>query len=235
MTLKFLKYLNDDSELPTKPKQGFKRCSACKIECPLSDFVRKATLLQSRSWTKNEKAMKRLEYESRICNTCHSKKRLRAPDLSPEAYRKRLVNEGVNPIKIEARVNARRMRGAIQRKEKTKRTLLKNAMPELRPLLSEITDIENKLANKLLHLRRTGRGESESAVFCAKYGILFADVKQQLKLKAKAGQKIPSSWHTLIPDRFVVDLWDLFRAIPAEHKQRFAPFMSFIPRTPETQ
>jgi hypothetical protein len=231
--MKFMKYLTDDFEITPKPKQGYKRCSECKTERPLSDFLRKASLLQSRAWTKNPNAQKRLQYESRTCNACYNTHRLRAPDLCPEAYRKRLVSEGLNPLKIEARVNARRTRGAIQRKEKTYRTLLKNAMPELKPLMEEILNLERKLKNKLLHLQRFGEGQSAGAVFCAKYCALFDSVKQQLKFKAKTGQKLPADWRELIADVFVADLWKMFRDIAPAQKQRFAPFMEHLPRTPD--
>lgn len=231
--MKFMKYLLDDTESTPAPKQGYKLCSKCKSERPLSDFIRNATLRQSRAWIKNPTAQKRLKYESKMCNECHNTHRLRAIDMNPEAYRKRLVSTGLNPLKIEARVNARRVWGAVRRMEKTANTKLRNAMPELKPLLQDMAAIENKLVNKLTHLRRSNQGESPSAIFCARYCILFDSVKQQLKLKAKAGQKIPADWHELIADRFKVDLWKLFREIPAEHKQRFAPFMKHIPRTPD--
>jgi hypothetical protein len=231
--MKFMKYLTEDYGLAPPPKPDHKRCTACKTERPLSDFVRKASLAQSKAWTKKPSLEKRLTYESRICNVCFHEKQLNPKDLSPEAYRKRLVNEGLHPMKIEARVKARRAQGALVRREKTSRTLLQNAMPELRPMFAEIADFEKKLRNKLVHLQRSHQGESEGAVFCAKYGILFDNVKQQLKMKAKAGQKLPTTWRSLISDKFVVDLWELFRALPDEHKQRFAVFMSALPRTPE--
>lgn len=231
--LKFMKYLGGETESPPEPKAGYKRCSACGNECPLSDFKRRATLLQSRAWTKNPNANKRLMYEGKICNTCHNERKRMADDMSPEAYRKRLVNERVNPLKIQARVEARRARGIMRRQTKSAKTLLKNAMPELRPMFDEITTMEVKLKNKLLHFQRTGQGECAASVFCARYLIMLESVRQQLRTRVETRQKLPDAWVDLIADRFTATLWDMFRAVADEHKQRLAPFMQHIPRTPE--
>jgi hypothetical protein len=231
--MKFMKYLNDlDNDAP-EPKQGYKRCSECGNECPLSDFKRRATILQTRAWTKNPTAKKRLEYEGRTCNACHSTHRLKATDISPEVYRKKLVNQGLNPLKVQARVETRRLWGVINRKKKSSKTLLKNALPEIQPMIDEIRAIEKKLTNKMLHFKRIEQSEAEGSVFCARYMIMLESVRQQLKLKAMAKQKLPQDWHELIADRFTTTIWEMFRAVPAQHKQRLAPFMQHIPRTPE--
>jgi len=229
--MKFMKYLNALNDDAPKPKQGYKRSPACKHECPLSDFVRRATILQSRAWTKNPNSQKRLTYEGKQCNACHRAARLKSIDLSPEVYRKRLVNQGLNPLKIEERVNARRMRGEVSRKEKTLRTHLKNAAPELVPLLESMRDVERRISNKLTHFRRTNQHEQAGAMFCARYMVMLESVKQLLKLKAKAGAKLPNAWHELIDQRFHSDLWDLFKAVPDKQTQRLAPFMQHIPRS----
>jgi len=159
--LKFMRFLDGVNEPAPPPKQGHKRCSECHNECPLSDFVRRATLSQSKAWTKNPHAKKRLSYEGKTCNACHNAHRLNSMDMSPEAYRKRLINEGLNPLKVEARVEARRIRGIVNRKNKSAKTRLNNLMPELQPMFDEIDALENKLANKMVHLKRTNEGESE--------------------------------------------------------------------------
>jgi hypothetical protein len=228
--MKFMKYLDALNNDAPKPKQGYKRCPACKRECPLSDFTRRATILQSRAWTKNPTSQKRLTYEGKHCNDCHNARRRKSVDISPEVYRKRLVTQGLNPLKIEERVNARRIRGAVNRTEKTLRTRLKNAAPELVPLLESMRDVEKRISNKLIHFRRTNKQDQAGTLFCARYMVMLDSVKQLLKLKAKTGAKLPAAWHELIAERFHSELWDLFKAVPAEHTQRLAPFLYHIPR-----
>jgi len=229
--MKFMKYLNAPDDTPPTPKQGYKRCSVCQRECPLFDFVRTASLSQSRAWTKHLSSQKRLRYESKVCNACHRARSNNPNNLAPEAYRKRLVNAGIHPMKIKALVDARKVRGSIKRREKTESAKLARALPQLQPLLADIRLTENKLRNKLIHLRRLNLADSMAGRFCAQYAFMVDDIKRLLRAKAKTGAKLPDDWRALVPESAAMSLWDAYRRIPAEHNQRFAVFMLALPKS----
>lgn len=229
--MKFMKYLNAPDDTPPTPKQGYKRCSACQLEKPISDFVRTASLSQSRAWTKHFSSQKRLRYESKVCNACHRARSNTPNNLTPEVYRKRLVNEGVHPAKIQALVDARKVRGSRIRAEKTKSAKLARALPQLQPLLADIRLTENKLKNKLTHLRRLNLADSMAGRFCAQYAFMVDDIKRLLRAKAKTGARLPDRWQALITDTKAGELRTAYRLIPAEHNQRFALFMLALPES----
>jgi len=234
--MKFYKYLEDGLDFPPKPEQGYMRCSECKKESPLSDFTRRASLAQTRHWLKNPKAQKCLTYVGKTCNECYAKHRDNARStMTPEVLRKRLVNQGLHPLKIAARVDALRMRGAMERARKTASTRLKNTMPELKGYFTEIDPILNSLKNKLLHLRRCREGQSPSAVFCGQCIVMLETVKDSLRERAKRGAKLPDDWHEVIDPRFKKTLPELFIKVSSEHKQRFAPFMHHVREAPTEQ
>lgn len=227
--MKLFKYLEAGLDFPPKPEQGYMRCSTCKKESPLSDFTRRASLSQTKHWLKNPNAKKCLVYTGKVCNACYSKQKEQArANLTPEVLRKRLVNQGLHPLKIAARVDALRLKGAMERTRKTASTKLKNTMPELKAIYADIDLILNRLKNKLLHLRRCREGQSDGAIFCGQCIVMLETVKDSLRDRAKRGAKLPEDWHEVIDPRFRKTLPELFVQVSKEHKQRFAPFLVHV-------
>lgn len=87
-------------------------CPVCKAAKPRKHFKRLATLAQTKAWLRNPLASKRITYFGKECNECHKQTIRKNTDLTPNELHKRLVNEGVNPMLIEAQVAKRRARGA---------------------------------------------------------------------------------------------------------------------------
>ncbi len=227
--MKFNRFLDPIHTQPPSSNPDHKRCSACQLEKPIRDFVRTASLPQSRAWLKNPASQKRLRYEGKICNACHNAKHHSPRDLQPEAYRKRLVNEGVHPAKIDALVKARRQRGSKTRAEKTKTARLARALPKLALLLADLRLTENKLKNKRTHLRRIDLADSPAGVFCAQYAFMLDAVKARLRGRAKTGARLPDRWQGLITNAEAGELRDAYQQIPTEYNQRFAQLMLALP------
>lgn len=98
-------------------------CPICNTDKPRKDFKRLATLAQTRAWLSNPLAIKRITYTGKECNDCHKQTIRKNKDLTPNELHKRLVNAGVNPLLIEARVAKRRAQGS-----KKKSTVASRAM-----------------------------------------------------------------------------------------------------------
>ena len=98
-------------------------CPACKAEKSRKQFKRLATLTQTKAWLRNPLASKRMTYFGRECNECHKQVKRNPSDLTPEELRKRLVNEGVNPTLIEARVAKRKAQGFKKKSKSASRTM----------------------------------------------------------------------------------------------------------------
>lgn len=98
-------------------------CPKCNTEKERKDFKRLATLAQSRAWLRNPLASKRITYIGKECNECHKQITRKTADLTPEELRKKLVNAGVNPTLIEARIIKRRAQGSKKKSVVSSRTM----------------------------------------------------------------------------------------------------------------
>jgi len=79
---------------PDKPDSAY--CKSCSTIKPIADFTRRATLSESRNWTKKPNLKRAVTYEGKLCNNCH--RRRKPSELSPRRIKeKRMVNEGKNP------------------------------------------------------------------------------------------------------------------------------------------
>lgn len=98
-------------------------CPKCNTEKERKHFKRLATLAQSRAWIGNPSSTKRITYIGKECNECHKQTVRKSKDLTPEELRKKLVNKGVNPLIVEARIARRRAQGSKKKSVIASRTM----------------------------------------------------------------------------------------------------------------
>ena len=101
-------------------------CPVCTKEKERKDFKRLATLSQTKAWLRNPLASKRMTYIGKECNDCHKQTKRKYKDLTPVELQKRLINQGVNPIKIEAQVEADNFLAAIMKNAELKKQVSAN-------------------------------------------------------------------------------------------------------------
>ena len=122
-----------------------KQCIRCDQLKPPDAFKRRASLSQSRAWTKNPAMKMRLDYESAVCNECARTYTKSVMKLSPAEARKRMVNEGKTQLEIDG-VLARMREIALVSKRST---ILKNRQARFAPdyeAMSKQLDREKKRA-----------------------------------------------------------------------------------------
>ena len=98
-------------------------CPICNTKKARKDFKRLATLAQTRAWLRNPDAVKRITYIGKECNECHKQTKRKSHDLTPNELRKRLINDGVNPMAIEVRIAKRRAQGSKKKSVVASRTM----------------------------------------------------------------------------------------------------------------
>jgi hypothetical protein len=127
-------------------------CSGCHTLKPIADFTRRATLSESRNWTKNPELKRPILYEGKLCNGCQ--KRRKPSDLSPEELRKRLVNEGANPLKIQAKVEAHYAKGKASRKQKQTKARAERYEAQYQAMLKDTAEQLRKTSEHLRYAKR---------------------------------------------------------------------------------
>jgi hypothetical protein len=138
---------------PDKPDGAY--CSGCHTLKPIADFKRRATLSESRNWTKNPELKRPITYEGKLCTGCQ--KRRKPSDLSPEELRKRLVNEGANPLKIQAQVEAHYAKGKASRKQKQTKARAERYEAQYQAMLKDIAEQLRKTSEHLRYARRSSK------------------------------------------------------------------------------
>ena len=98
-------------------------CPKCNTDKERKLFKRFATLAQTKAWLSNPNATKRMTYIGKECNECHKQVKRKTTDLTPNELHKRLINEGMNPMLVEARVAKRRAQGSKKKSAVTSRTM----------------------------------------------------------------------------------------------------------------
>lgn len=98
-------------------------CPTCNTEKERKHFKRFATLQQTRSWLNNPNATKRMIYTGKECNQCHKQTKRKNTDLTPNELRRRLINEGVNPMLVDERIAKRRAQGIKKKSVSSRRTM----------------------------------------------------------------------------------------------------------------
>ena len=140
---------------PDKPDGAY--CSGCHTLKPIADFTRRATLSESRNWTKNPELKRPILYEGKLCNGCQ--KRRKPSDLSPEELRKRLVNEGANPLKIQAKVEAHYAKGKASRKQKQTKARAERYEAQYQAMLKDTAEQLRKTSEHLRYVKRSNKPE----------------------------------------------------------------------------
>ena len=138
---------------PDKPDGAY--CSGCHTLKPIADFKRRATLSQARAWLKKKHLKQTHEYIGKLCNGCQ--KRRKPSDLSPEELRKRLVNEGANPLKIQAQVEAHYAKGKASRKQKQTKARAERYEAQYQAMLKDIAEQLRKTSEHLRYARRSSK------------------------------------------------------------------------------
>ena len=132
-------------------------CSGCHTLKQIADFKRRATLSESRNWTKNPALKRAITYEGKLCNACH--RRRKPSDLSPEELRKRLVNEGANPLKIQAQVEAHYAKGKESRRQKQTKARAEHYEAQYNAMLKDTAEQLRKISEHLRYVKRTNKPE----------------------------------------------------------------------------
>jgi hypothetical protein len=163
-----------------------KQCIRCDQLKPPDAFKRRASLSQSRAWTKNPAMKMRLNYESAVCNECARTYTKSVMKLSPAEARKRMVNEGKTQLEIDG-VLARMRKIALVSK---KSTILKNRQARFAPdyeAMSKQLDREKKRAMRAPDPERLNEILRANEIF------------KRLKHE---GRKPPKSWVELLSNKF---------------------------------
>ena len=140
---------------PDKPDSAY--CSGCNTIKPIADFKRRATLSQSRNWTKNPNLKRALEYDGKLCNACHQRRK--PSDLSPEELRKRMVNEGKNPLIVQGKVEAHYAKGKASRKQKQTKARAERYAEQYQAMLKDIATKLRKTSEHLRYVKRSNKPE----------------------------------------------------------------------------
>ena len=98
-------------------------CAVCKATKQRKEFKRLATLVQTRAWLRNPLASKRITYTGKECNECHKQTKRKDKDITPNELHRRLINAGMNPLLVEARVTKRRAQGSKKKSISAQRTM----------------------------------------------------------------------------------------------------------------
>jgi vacuolar-type H+-ATPase subunit I/STV1 len=138
---------------PDKPDSAY--CSGCHTLKQIADFKRRATLSEARNWTKNPELKRPILYEGKLCNACH--RRRKPSELSPEELRKRLVNEGANPLKIQAQVEAHYAKGKASRRQKQTKARAQKYEAQYNAMLKDTAEQLRKTSEHLRYARRSSK------------------------------------------------------------------------------
>lgn len=130
-------------------------CSGCSTIKPIADFKRRATLSESRNWTKNPDLKRAITYEGKLCNDCH--RRRKPSELSPEELRKRMVNEGKNPLIVQAKVKAHYAKGKESRRQKQTKARAERYEAQYTAMLKDTAEQLRKTSEHLRYARRSSK------------------------------------------------------------------------------
>ena len=148
-------------------------CSNCHVTKPIADFKRRATLSESRNWTKNPNLKRPIEYTSKVCNDCH--RRRKPSELSPEELRRRLRSEERNPLKIQAAVEQRYAKGKASRKQKQVKAKQEKYAEQYAALLTELAEKLRKTSEHLRYVKRSNKPQER----INSLNDILADLRQQ--------------------------------------------------------
>jgi hypothetical protein len=148
-------------------------CSNCHVTKPIAEFKRRATLSESRNWTKNPNLKRPIEYEGKHCNDCH--RRRKPSELSPEELRRRLRSEEKNPLKIQAAVEKRYAKGKASRKQKQTQARAERYAEKYAQLS---TTLANQIRTASEHLRYA-RKANKNAEYIEHQELVLADLRRQ--------------------------------------------------------
>jgi hypothetical protein len=140
---------------PDKPDSAY--CSSCSTIKPIADFKRRATLSQARAWLKKKHLKQTHEYIGKLCNACHRKRK--PSELSPEELRKRMVNEGKNPLIVQAKVEAHYAKGKESRRQKQTKARAQKYEAQYNALLAELAEKLRKTSEHLRYVKRSNKPE----------------------------------------------------------------------------
>jgi hypothetical protein len=153
----FFKSKNMDFYIRYPDKLDGAYCKSCHTIKPIADFTRRATLSQARAWLKKKHLKQTHEYIGKLCNGCQ--KRRKPSDLSPEELRKRLVNEGANPLKIQAKVEAHYAKGKASRKQKQAKARAERYEAQYQAMLKDTAEQLRKTSEHLRYVKRSNKPE----------------------------------------------------------------------------
>jgi len=211
------------------------RCPICNTEKPRLSFRRRATLAQTRAWLKNPNATKPTHYYGKDCNECHKQVKRKPSEIPPSELRRRLTNEGMNPLKIELLIEQRKARGTKKKSEVAKRTLSMRRKHLFTSIIDDVDPFIDRLQNKHNYYKyeRTDQADVQRFLFTAMNYARTA--KWRTQKMVKEGKAPPHSWQSVIDDEQRGSLRDAYLAMPEAFRYRFtAEFQRFaVPTQPQ--
>ena len=204
-------------------------CTQCNTPKDRAEFKRLATLAQSRAWIKNPLATKRITYIGKICNACHKQTARKPTELTPEEYRKRMINEGKAQDEIDYLHRNRIAKGKRKMQTNAVKMLRKRREDLFPPVIETINTLVRQSMGKLRYLKSTQQGKE---VFDRDVAIAigFAEIclgqamkaRDRIRLRKKTGGAPPARWQELMTEADHAERAKVYALLSGDYKDRFA-------------
>jgi hypothetical protein len=138
---------------PDKPDSAY--CKSCHTIKPIADFTRRATLSESRNWTKKPNLKRAITYEGKLCNGCQ--KRRKPSDLSPEELRKAPRQRGCQSPKNPSQGRSTLCQGQSQPQTKADQSPSRTLRGAVQAMLKDTAEQLRKTSEHLRYARRSSK------------------------------------------------------------------------------
>ena len=199
-------------------------CPRCNTAREPKDFKRIATLAQTRSWLKNPLATKRIVYSGSTCNDCHKQTTRKRSDLTPEEYRKRLVNEGKDPDEVDQLYESRVKLGKAKLRRGAIKTLKITRQPLFVPVIATLNKLIQALKNRIKYIQQTETDPEALAKATHFLQICLAQAvhsRDKILMKKKTASVPPARWQELLSPRDHEDRTNAHNLMPERYQNRF--------------
>lgn len=209
-------------------------CPKCGEVKPTKDFIRRATLSQTRSWLRNPNARQRLQYVGKVCNDCSKQVKRNSRELTPAEYERRLINEGKHRIVIDELVKARVKHGKTKLRAGALRALKIQRKPLFAPMVVEVQRLRQKVQQRQSYSR--AKGDAPNADFDRFVMLCMAYCKfvmNNLRVLRTSARVPPSCWQKLITTKEQAALTTAFETMDFTDRARMQDVWSAFQVPPE--
>ena len=211
-------------------------CPGCNTEREPKDFKRIATLAQTRSWLKNPLATRRMIYSGSTCNDCHKQNTRKRSDLTPEEYRKRLVNEGKDPDEVDRLYESRVKLGKAKLRRGAIKTLKIKRQPLFAPMIATLNKLVQTIKSRVKYIRQT-ETDPEARADALKFLEMCLGqvliVRGRILMKKKTASVPPAMWQELLTPRDHAERTIAHNLMPEKYKDRFWRLANDFNSTPQ--